>query len=123
MKEIIQILSSIDNILDKKTFRHLVTLVEAILSMTGRVTMLGMSRWSEGGGSYRTIQRFLGLPNIPWVRMNWLVSRFFLQDKDDVILFAGDEVVVTKSGKETFGVGRFFLLFKVKWCQAYVFYA
>jgi len=40
--------------------------------------------------------------------MNWLISRLFLQDKDDVILLAGDEVVVTKSGKKTFGVDRFF---------------
>jgi hypothetical protein len=122
MKEIIRALSSIDNILNRKTFNQLNILVEAILSMTGRVTMLGMSRWSEDGGSYRTIQRFFGLPDIPWVRMNWLVSRLFLQDKDDVILFAGDEVVVTKSGKETFGVGRFFLLFRVKSCRACVFY-
>ncbi len=122
MQEIIRALSSIDNILDRKTFKHLAIFVEAILSMTGRVTMLGMSRWSEDGGSYRTIQRFLGLPDIPWERMNWLVSRRFLQDKDDVILFAGDEVVVTKSGKKTFGIDRFFLLFRVKWCQASVFY-
>jgi len=67
-----------------------------------------MSRWSEAGGSYRTIQRFLGLPDIPWERMNWLVFKVFLQSKDDVTLIAGDEVVVTKSGKETFGVERFF---------------
>ncbi|MEN8131804.1 MAG: hypothetical protein ABFS45_16770 [Pseudomonadota bacterium] len=26
--------------------------------MTGRVTMLGISRWSKPGGSYRTAQRF-----------------------------------------------------------------
>jgi len=123
MKEIIRALSSLDNILDRKTFKQLGNLVEAILSMTGRVTMLGMSRWSEAGGSYRTIQRFLGLPDTPWERMNWLVSRKFLQDKDDVILIAGDEVVVTKSGKETFGVERFFLLSRGKWCRACVFYA
>ncbi|MDQ6953156.1 MAG: transposase [Mariprofundaceae bacterium] len=122
MKKIIQALSFIDNILDRKTFKQLGNLVEAILSMTGRVTMLGMSRWSESGGSYRTIQRFFGLPDIPWERMNWLVSRKFLQDNDDHILITGDEVVVTKSGKETFGVGRFFLLFRVKWCRVYAFY-
>jgi len=123
MKEIIRALSSLDNILDRKTFKQLGNLVEAILSMTGRVTMLGMSRWSETGSSYRTIQRFLGLPDIPWEKMNWLVSRKFLQDEDDVILMTGDEVVVTKSGKKTFGVERFFLLSRAKWCQVCVFYA
>ncbi|MDQ6952413.1 MAG: transposase, partial [Mariprofundaceae bacterium] len=89
MKKIIQALSFIDNILDRKTFKQLGNLVEAILSMTGRVTMLGMYRWSESGGSYRTIQRFFGLPDIPWERMNWLVSRKFLQDNDDHILITG----------------------------------
>lgn len=121
MKEIIQALSSINNILDRKTFKQLSNLIEAILSMTGRVTMLGMSRWSESGSSYRTVQRFLNLPDIPWERMNWLVSRKFFQDKDDVPLIAGDEVVVTKSGQETFGVGRFFLLPRGKLYQVYVF--
>ena len=29
-------------------------------SMTGRVTMLGISRWAGKGGSYRTIQCFFG---------------------------------------------------------------
>ena len=29
-----------------------------MLTMTGRVTMLGISRWAEKGGSYRTTQRF-----------------------------------------------------------------
>jgi putative transposase len=32
--------------------------IEAMLSMSGRVTMRGLSRWSDKGGSYRTIQRF-----------------------------------------------------------------
>jgi len=34
-------------------------IIEATLSMTGRVTMLGISRWTEKGGSYRTVQRFI----------------------------------------------------------------
>jgi len=44
------ILSSASNLLDTKTFRQLSVLVEVVLSMTGRVTMLSMSRWSEEGG-------------------------------------------------------------------------
>jgi len=57
MKEIIRALSSLDNILDRKTFKQLGNLVEAILSMTGRVTMLGMSRWSADSGD--TILNYL----------------------------------------------------------------
>jgi len=33
-------------------------LIPALLTMTGRVTMFGIARWTEKGGSYRTIQRF-----------------------------------------------------------------
>ena len=33
-------------------------IVQAMLAMTGRVTMLGLSRWAGKGGSYRTVQRF-----------------------------------------------------------------
>ncbi|MDQ6962505.1 MAG: transposase, partial [Mariprofundaceae bacterium] len=73
MNKIMHILSSARNLLDAKTFRQLSVLAEAILSMTGRVTMLGMSRWSVEGGSYRTIQRFLGLPDIPWKEINWSI--------------------------------------------------
>ncbi len=40
-------------------------IVQAILSMTGRVTMLGISRWAGKGGSYRNVQRFFNTV-IPW---------------------------------------------------------
>ncbi|MDQ6994904.1 MAG: hypothetical protein Q9M18_04850, partial [Mariprofundaceae bacterium] len=46
----------IGNILDSKTFKQLKIITEAALSMTGRMTMLGLSRWSSDGGSYRTVQ-------------------------------------------------------------------
>ncbi|MCO5196627.1 MAG: transposase [Anaerolineae bacterium] len=42
----------------KTTIRQLSVIIPALLAMTGRVTMLGISRWAEKGGSYRTIQRF-----------------------------------------------------------------
>ena len=40
-------------------------IIIAILSMIGRVSMLGLSRWARQGGSYRTIQRFF-YTVIPW---------------------------------------------------------
>jgi hypothetical protein len=33
----------------------LILICEAMLAMTGRVTMLGIARWTEKGGSYRTL--------------------------------------------------------------------
>ena len=40
------------------TIRQLSRIALAMLAITGRVTMLGISRWTGRGGSYRTIQRF-----------------------------------------------------------------
>jgi DDE superfamily endonuclease len=40
------------------TLRHFSRIALAMLVMTGRVTMLGLSRWAGQGGSYRTVQRF-----------------------------------------------------------------
>jgi hypothetical protein len=69
--------------------------------------MLGIARWSGAGGSYRTVQRFFHTV-IPWAEMLWLFfQRYLLWAKDEYIL-AGDEVVVSKAGKETYGLDRFF---------------
>jgi len=78
-----------------------------MLAMTGRVTMLGISRWTEKGGSYRTIQRFFNSP-IGWAKVNWFFIRHHLLDREDVILVGGDESVATKSGRKTYGLNRFF---------------
>ncbi len=107
MTDIIALLSCLSQYIDTKTFRRLCCIVQAILSMTGRITMLGISRWTGKGGSYRTIQRFFNMA-VSWCRLNWVFIRQRLLDKDDVILLAGDETTVTKSGKLTYGLDRFF---------------
>jgi hypothetical protein len=81
--------------------------VLAVLAMTGRVTMLGISRWTEPGGSYRTIQRFYN-STIAWAKVNWVFIWHHLLDPTDTILIGGDETVVTKAGKQTYGLDRFF---------------
>ena len=63
-----------------------------MLAMTGRVTMLGLSRWTEKGGSYRTIQRFFNSP-IRWAKVNWFFIRHHLLGRQDTILLGGDESV------------------------------
>ena len=45
--------------------RQLSSFVMAMLVMSGRVTMLGISRWADIGGSYRTVMRFFQTV-IPW---------------------------------------------------------
>lgn len=77
-------------------------IVTALLAMTGRVTMLGISRWAGEGGSYRTVQRFFNTP-IAWAKVHWYLIRHWFLSSDDTFIIAGDETVVTKSGKETHG--------------------
>ena len=93
--------------LSKTTLRQMNQIIIAMLSMTGRITMLGLSRWAGEGGSYRTIQRFY-YTAIPWAQVFW---QFFCQclfRKEEVYILAGDECVVSKAGKKTYGLDRFF---------------
>jgi putative transposase len=69
--------------------------------------MLGLARWSGPGGSYRTVQRFFATA-LPWAQVCWLFFRHHLFQPAEVYILAGDEVVVTKAGKKTHGLDRFF---------------
>jgi putative transposase len=93
--------------ISKTTFRQMNQIIAAMLSMTGRVTMLGLSRWAGEGGSYRTIQRFYSTV-IPWAQVLW---EFFCQTLfrlGETYILAGDECVDSKAGKKTYGLDRFF---------------
>jgi putative transposase len=89
------------------TIRQLSRIALAMLAITGRVTMLGLSRWTGTGGSYRTIQRFFHT-TLPWAAMLWIFLRTQVLTPGDDMLLVGDECVVTKAGTETYGVDRFF---------------
>ncbi len=107
MFNIISYLQCLKTYLSARTLSQLNVIVTALLAMTGRVTMLGISRWAGEGGSYRTVQRFFNTP-IAWVKVHWCLIRHFFLSSDDVFIIAGDETVVTKSGKITHGIDRFF---------------
>ena len=93
--------------LPSTTWSQLNRIALALLVMTGRVTMLGISRWAGKGGSYRTVQRFFSTV-IPWAILFWVFFRQHVYCPDDVYLAAGDDVIVTKAGKHTHGLDRFF---------------
>jgi hypothetical protein len=105
--DIIIVLQCLSQCIDKTALQQLQVIVPAMLAMTGRVTMLGISRWTEPGGSYRTIQRFYN-STIAWAKVNWVFIWHHLLDPTDTILIGGDETVVTKSGQQTYGLDRFF---------------
>ena len=89
------------------TLRQLRRIAWAMLVMTGRVTMLGLSRWAGQGGSYRTVQRLFSQA-LPWAMLFWVFFRQHLYRPGEVYLLVGDEVVATKAGKHTYGLDRFF---------------
>jgi hypothetical protein len=69
--------------------------------------MLGLSRWAGKGGSYRTVQRLFSTV-LPWAMLFWVFFRQHVHCPADVYFVAGDEVIVTKAGKHTHGLDRFF---------------
>jgi len=69
--------------------------------------MLGLSRWTEKGGSYRTIQRFF-YTTIPWAQVIWAFFCEHLLEPQDTYLLAGDECVIAKAGEKTYGLDCFF---------------
>ncbi len=89
------------------TLRQCSRMVSAMLVMTGRITMLGLSRWAGKGGSYRTMQRFFSTV-LPWATLFWVFFRQHVYRPEEVYLLVGDEVVATKAGKHTHGLDRFF---------------
>ncbi|MCP4487266.1 MAG: transposase [Gammaproteobacteria bacterium] len=107
MPDIIIVLQCLSQCVDKTSLRQLSYIAPAMIAMTGRVTMLGLSRWTEKGGSYRTIQRFFNSP-IGWAKVNWFFIRHHLLEPEDVILIGGDESVATKSGQKSYGLDRFY---------------
>ncbi len=107
MTEIIALLACLSPCLDVTTQRRLACIIEAVLAMTGRVTMLGISRWTEAGGSYRTVQRFFNT-GLDWLRLHWFFIRRHLLTENEVVLISGDETTVTKAGKKTYDLDRFF---------------
>lgn len=107
MVEILVLLQSIAPLIETTPLRQLSQVIFGLLVGSGRMTMLGLSRWTEKGGSYRTIQRLYHTV-LPWKALHWLFFRVHFLKSDDDYLIAGDEVVVSKAGSKTYGLDRFF---------------
>jgi DDE superfamily endonuclease len=105
--DILALLQCLQSAMPRTTLRQFSRIVAALLVMTGRVTMLGISRWAGPGGSYRTVQRFFSQA-LPWAMLFWVFFRQHVYRSDEVYLLVGDEVVATKAGKHTHGLDRFF---------------
>ena len=89
------------------SIRQVAVIAQAMLSMTGRVTMLSLSRWTAEGGSYRTILRFYAT-KLPWQALQVKFFHSHIFNPADEYIVVGDETIVSKSGTETYGLGRFY---------------
>jgi len=107
MFDILLILQCLNTCMDPTSLKRLKIIVPALLAIPGRMTMLSISRWTGEGGSYRSVQRFFNTI-IDWKKVQWSLIRQYFQNSLDIFILAGDETVVTKSGKKTFGIDRFF---------------
>ena len=107
MSEIVALLQSIAPVISATALRQLSQVVYGMLISNGRITMLELSRWTEKGGSYRTIQRLYHTPLL-WLQIQWILFTGQFHKRDREYIAAGDEVVFGKAGKETYGLGRFF---------------
>lgn len=105
--DILSLFACCEPLLPAVTVRHLALIVRAMLTMSGRITMLGISRWSEKGGSYRTVQRFFAtVVEWPPLLVKFFATHLFNPDREYIL--AGDETVVGKAGTQTFGLDRLF---------------
>jgi putative transposase len=107
MSEIIALLICLVPHVSSTKLRQLQHVIFALLCIPNRATMLGLSRWTEKGGSYRTLQRIYQ-SKMDWALLHWQIIKAHLIEPDGLYLLAGDDVVVSKAGKQTYGVGRFY---------------
>ena len=107
MPEIVALLQTIAPVVSATVLKQMSHVIYGLLISTGRITMLEISRWTECGGSYRTIQRWYH-SRLVWLQIMWILFTSQLWQAGHEYIAAGDEVVLGKAGKETFGLGRFF---------------
>jgi putative transposase len=107
MPEILALLQNIAPAVSLTILHQLSQVIYGMLISNGRITMLEISRWTDRGGSYRTIQR-LYHGSLLWLQIQWLFFTGRIQQANHTYLAAGDEVVFGKAGTETYGLGRFF---------------
>lgn len=74
MFEILPLLDCLQPYINQTTQKQLSVIISAMLAMSGRVTMLGISRWASKGGSYRSVQRFF-YTSICWLTLLWVFFR------------------------------------------------
>jgi putative transposase len=122
MPDILPLLLCLHTVLPKTTGRQLARIVLAMLVMPGPITQRSIARWADKGGSERTIHRFFH-SEINRLEVKWLFFWLFVYAAEDTYLLVGDETVLKKAGKHTFGLDRFFSSLAAKPVPGVAFFA
>ena len=107
MITITEILAVLSLELSTSSLNTLTQICEGIFRLSGKVTGLNISRYTDKGGSYRSIQRLFSL-EIDWFKLKMDLFEAYLFSTEDTHVLASDECVVDKSGKSTSGIDSFF---------------
>jgi hypothetical protein len=102
MPDILVLLACFSPCREPTPLRPLGRVTAARLSMRGRVPRRGLARWSDQGGSDRTLQRFC-TTRWSWGPWPWLLLRPHGWDADEGVVLRGDHGVGTQAGKPTYG--------------------
>ncbi len=107
MIDIVALLHCLTPEMNAPMLGQLERIVLAMLAMSGRVTMLGLSRWAGAGGSYLRIQRFYNT-TVDWGQIHRMLIKSHLLQSDAKYILAGDEVIMPTCHKT---IGRRVLSF------------
>ncbi|MBC7475198.1 MAG: hypothetical protein H7263_12965 [Candidatus Sericytochromatia bacterium] len=92
MPELLSIINCL-RIYFPKNFNTFVSIINALMCMSGSKTMLNISRYTNEEACYKTIERFDNRL-IPWFEMNLILIRKFLLGESTLLLLSSDETVV-----------------------------
>lgn len=106
MQIITELLNVLSGQFSATNLQHFAIIIDSILGISNSVTTLSVARYSSL--SYRTVQRFYALKDINWLLVNLFLFKHFIYQKGRCYLFAADETVKGKAGKQTHGLGRFY---------------
>jgi putative transposase len=77
MPDVMVVLACLSQWVEPTTRRQLGRVIEALLSLSGRVTMKGLSRWSDKGGNRdREVPRGFLPPTPPGIRVRTMAVRW-----------------------------------------------
>ena len=102
MNDILALLHCLTPYVSNTAMRQMKRIVQAVLCIPDRVTMLSIARWTERGGSYRIVQRWYHTP-LDWAAMMWAVVQVHLLDPAGEYLPAGVTWVAAGNGAEYTG--------------------